>query len=97
MAPLESIHIKRFTLTLPGAKLVHHHAYPVPHVLQQTLKKEIDHMVELVILKPCRASEWASLAFIIPKKDGHIRQITDLCSLSYHSKTISFTNHYRHA
>ncbi len=36
-------------------------------------------MVELGILEPCSASEWASLAFIIPKQDGHIQQITNLC------------------
>ncbi len=39
-------------------------------------------MVELSILVTCRASEWASLAFIILKKDGCIHQITDLCSLN---------------
>ncbi len=39
-------------------------------------------MVELGILEPCRASEWASPAFIIPKKDGRIQQITDLRTLN---------------
>ncbi|KAL7471920.1 hypothetical protein ACHAXS_012234, partial [Conticribra weissflogii] len=39
-------------------------------------------MVELGILAPCGASEWVSPAFIIPKKDGHIQQITDLNSLN---------------
>ncbi len=39
-------------------------------------------MVELGILEPCRASKWASLAFIIPKKDGCVPQITDLCLLN---------------
>ena len=66
----------------PGAKPVHHRAYPVPHVHRQTFKKELDHMVELGILEPCGASEWASPAFIIPKKDGRVRQITDLRTLN---------------
>ncbi len=66
----------------PGTKFVHHCAYPVPHVHRQTFKKEIDHMVELGILAPCGASELVSPAFIIPKKDGCVRQITDLCSLN---------------
>ncbi len=39
-------------------------------------------MVELGILEPFIASEWASPAFIIPKKDGRIHQITDLHSLN---------------
>ncbi len=39
-------------------------------------------MVELGILAPCGASEWASLAFLIPTKDGWVWQITDLCSLN---------------
>ncbi len=39
-------------------------------------------MVELGILKPSGTSEWASPAFIIPKKDGCVWQITDLCSLN---------------
>ena len=39
-------------------------------------------MVEIGILAPCGASEGASPAFIIPKKDGHIWQITDLRSLN---------------
>ncbi len=34
-------------------------------------------MVEL-----CGASQWASLAFIIPKKDGCVQHITDLCLLN---------------
>ncbi len=33
-------------------------------------------MVELGILEPCSASEWASLAFIIPKKDGFDKLLT---------------------
>ena len=76
--PHKKVHIE----LKPGAKPVHHHAYPVPHLHRQTFKKELDHMVELGILEPCGASEWASPAFIIPKKDGRVRQITDLRSLN---------------
>ncbi len=36
----------------PGAKPVHHNAYPFPHIHRQTFKKELEHMVELGILKP---------------------------------------------
>ncbi len=47
---------KKVHIVKPGAKPVHHHAYPVPHVHRQTFKKELDHMVELGILEPCGAS-----------------------------------------
>ncbi len=53
-----------------GTKPVHHHAYLVPHVHQQSFKKELNDTVNLGILEPCGASEWASLTFVIPKKDG---------------------------
>ncbi len=56
----------------PGEMPVHHRAYPVPHVHRQTFKKVLDHMIELGILEPCGVSEWASTAFIIPKKDGRV-------------------------
>ncbi|KAL7460230.1 hypothetical protein ACHAXS_000693, partial [Conticribra weissflogii] len=39
-------------------------------------------MVEIGILEPCGASEWASPAFIIPKKDGCVQQITHRRSLN---------------
>ncbi len=39
-------------------------------------------MFEIGILAPCTASEWVSPAFVFPKKDGHVQQITDLYSLN---------------
>lgn len=39
-------------------------------------------MVEVCILKTWWATEWAFPAFIIPKKDGRVWQITDLCLLN---------------
>ncbi len=71
------LHKKGFVNLKPGAKLVHHHTHTVPHAHQQTLKKELESMVELGIRKLCRASEWESYAFIIPKKDGQVQQITN--------------------
>ncbi len=50
----------------PRAKAVHYCTYHVPHIHQQTFKKELNHMAKLGILEPCGASEWASSAFIIP-------------------------------
>ncbi len=39
-------------------------------------------MVELSILKPRGAFEWASPAFINPEKDEQVQRITDLFSLN---------------
>ncbi len=66
----------------PRAKPVNHRAYTVAYVHWETFKQELNHMVELSILEPGKASEWASLAFIIPKKDGQVQQFTDLHSLN---------------
>ncbi len=63
------------------AKLVNHHAYHLLYVHQQTFKKELDHTVELGILEPFCASEWESLAFITPKQDVQVHQITNLHSI----------------
>lgn len=46
---------------------------------QKAFKKALGHMVELSILEPCGASLWVSSVFIIPKRDGWIQQIIDLC------------------
>ncbi len=72
----------------PGAKPVNHCAYPVPHVHCQTFKKELDHMVELGILAPCRASEWASPALLSLKKIAAYDKLqTYACSIK-----LSFEN-----
>ncbi len=39
-------------------------------------------MVEFYIFEPCGASEWVSPAFIIPKKDGWVRQVMELHSVN---------------
>ncbi len=77
--PHQKVHID----LLP--KLVHR-AYPVPWVQEQTFKKELQHMVDIGILEECRASEWALSCFIVAKRDGRVRQISDLCSLNKYIK-----------
>ncbi len=39
-------------------------------------------MVDIGILEECRASKWALPCFIVAKKDGQVRQISDLRSLN---------------
>ena len=54
----------------PDAKPVYSRPYPVPCIHLATFKKELDHLVELGVLKPQMESEWSSPTFIIPKKHG---------------------------
>ena len=54
----------------------------MPHVHLESFKKELQHLVKLGVLSPQGSSEWAAHSFIIPKKDGRIRWISDLRELN---------------
>ncbi len=54
----------------------------MPRVHLSTFKKELDHLVKLGVLVPQQQSEWASPTFIVPKKDGRVRWISNLRQLN---------------
>ena len=60
-----------------GATPYHGKAFPVPHIHKETLKKEVERLEEIGVLKRQTQSEWASPTFIIPKKQGTVRFISD--------------------
>jgi hypothetical protein len=60
----------------------HARAFPIPKVHEQTLKMEVNRLVELGVLKKVNRSEWAAPTFIIPKKDGTVRFISDFRQLN---------------
>ena len=60
-----------------GIRPYHGKAYPVPHIHKDTLKKEVDRLVEIGVLKRIEDSEYASPCFIIPKKNKTVRFLTD--------------------
>ena len=64
------------------AKPYHGRAFPVPRIHWETLKKEIDRLVKLGILKWEGESEWAFPSFIIPKSNGTVRFISDFRELN---------------
>lgn len=56
----------------------HGKAYPIAKIHEETLKREIKRLCDLGVLERCGTSEWASPSFIIPKKNGTVRFLTDM-------------------
>jgi hypothetical protein len=49
----------------------------IPKIHEPTLRKKVQHLCDLVVLKAQVASEYQYLSFIIPKKNGTIRIVSD--------------------
>jgi hypothetical protein len=62
----------------PGATPYHARPFPIPRVHEQTLKMELERLCQIGVLKKINHSEWAAPTFIVPKKDGTVRFISDL-------------------
>ena len=65
-----------------GAKPYHAKAFPIPHIHEQTFKKDLDRLESIGVLRKVNRSEWAAPAFIIAKKDGRVRFISDFRKLN---------------
>ena len=66
----------------PGVSPYHARPFPIPHVHEQTLRHEVDRLCQLGVLKKINQSEWGAPTFIIPKKDGTVRFISDFRELN---------------
>jgi hypothetical protein len=80
-----------FTGTLYDIKLkenveqFHTRAFAVPKIHELTFKSEIDQL-SLGVLKKVNRSQWGAPAFLIPKKDGTVRFISEFRELNKQSK-----------
>jgi hypothetical protein len=64
--------------------------FSVPKIHEETLKKEIQCLCNLRILKPQVASEYQSPSFVIPKKNGTVRVVSDFRVLNSKLQRVSF-------
>ena len=60
----------------------HAKPFPIPKIHEPTLKKEVERLVKIGVLKKINNSEWAAPTFIIPKKNGTVRFISDFRELN---------------
>ena len=57
-------------------------SYPAPHSQEQKLKKEVDRLCEIGILRKINHSEWAYPMFTISQPDSYLRSLADLRELN---------------
>ena len=66
----------------PHVKPYHARAFGIPQIHVATLKKELERLSDLGVIKKDSSSPWAAPAFIIPKKNGTVRFLTDFRKLN---------------
>jgi len=57
-------------------------AYAVPHMHKTLFKRELDRLVQIDVLEKTGRANWVSGTFIVPKKDGRVRWVSDFRALN---------------
>jgi hypothetical protein len=65
--------------------------FPVPKIHEETLKKEINRLCDLGILKPQVVLEYQSSSFIIHKENGTVRVVSDFRVLNSNLQRVSYS------
>ena len=76
--PRKKVHLELQPNAVPKSR----RPYGVSRFHLKTFKAEIDRLVQIGVLSPCGANEWLAPSFIIPKKDGRVRWISDFRELN---------------
>ena len=71
---------------LEGAK-----PFPIPKIHKETLKTEVNRLINKVILNYKKVSKWAAPTFKIPEKNGAVHFISDFRELNKRIKE-NFSN-----
>ena len=71
-------------------KSYHAKPFPIPNIHKLTLKKEVNRLVKMGVLKKINNSQWAIPTFIILKINGKVRFISDFRELNKTIKTKLF-------
>ncbi|KAG7361664.1 reverse transcriptase RNA-dependent DNA polymerase [Nitzschia inconspicua] len=56
--------------------------YPVPYAHRKVFKEELERLVDIGVLSRAAASKYLSPTFIVPKKDGRVRWVSDFRKLN---------------
>ena len=72
------------------AMLFHARAYPIPQIHEATVRKECERLCKEGVLEKDSDSQWAAPTFIVPKKEGTIRFVTDFRQLNKQLKRKPF-------
>jgi hypothetical protein len=64
--------------------------FPVPKIYEETLEGEINRLCDLGVFKPQITLEYQSPSFIIPKKNGIVRVVSDYRVLTLKLQQVSF-------
>ena len=57
-------------------------AYAVPHLHRELFRRELERLVKIGVLEKCGRADWVSGTFIVPKKDGRVRWVSDFRGLN---------------